>query len=160
MSGFGYACAVVLAAVFVRAGVAKAMRSPETVAGFAALGVPAPDATARVVPVVELLLAVLLLAVPQAGAIAALALLAAFSAILGQALRRGVTVGCNCFGAARVDPVSRVGLLRNGLLAVLAAAALLAPRPTVPGPTAAAITVVLAAAGVVLLRAARRPRRS
>jgi hypothetical protein len=156
MSDFGYASAVVLAAVFVRAGVAKGLRPRETVAGFVALGVPNPGATARVVPVAELVLAVMLLSSPRPGGVAALVLLAAFSALLGGAVRRGMTAGCNCFGAARVDPVSGVDLLRNGLLAVLAAAALLAPGPRIPGPVAAGAALAMVSAGAWILHSARR----
>lgn len=155
MSGFGYACAVVLAAVFVRAGVAKAVRAEQTSAGFAALGVPAPSITSRAVPAVELVLAAALLAVPRAAGVAALALLAAFTVVLAAAVRRGVTAGCNCFGAARVDPVSGVDLLRNGLLASLAVGALLAPGPRAPGPAALAAVAAAVAGGALLLRIAR-----
>jgi uncharacterized membrane protein YphA (DoxX/SURF4 family) len=156
MSGFGYACAVVLAAAFVRAGVAKVVRNDATRAGFAALGVPGPAVAARAVPVVELALAVTLLAAPRAGGGAALLLLGVFTVFLAGAVRRGVTVGCNCFGTARVDPVSGVDLLRNGLLALLAAAALTAARPTAPGPVAAAVAVAVVAAGAWGLHAAHR----
>ncbi|HWC10329.1 MAG TPA: MauE/DoxX family redox-associated membrane protein [Acidimicrobiales bacterium] len=159
MSGFGYACAVVLAAVFVRAGVAKVVRPRETTIGFAAVGVPSPGAAARAVPVAELVLAVLLLAVPRAGGVAAVVLLAVFSVLLAGGVRRGVTAGCNCFGAARVEPVSGIDLLRNGLLALLALAALLAPAPRAPGAAAIAVTVVLVTTGVAALTAARRARR-
>ena len=158
MPDFGYACALVLAAVFVRAGVGKGVRPRDTAAGFAALGVPFPEAAARTVPVVELVLAVILLANPRPGGIAALALLAIFSVLLGGAVRRGVTTGCNCFGAARVEPVSRVDLVRNGLLALLAVAALGAPSPTVPDPLAAAAVVAVVGAGAWTLHSVRRRR--
>lgn len=160
MSDFGYACAVVLAAVFVRAGVAKAVRGGSTLAGFAALGVPAPAVTARAVPFVELALAVSLLAAPRVGGAAALVLLATFTVFLAGAVRRGVTAGCNCFGAAGVVPVSGVDLVRNGLVALLAVAALLAPRPTAPHPVPAAVTIALVAAGALALHGAGRPRAS
>ena len=160
MSGFGYACAVVLAAVFVRAAVAKGVRPRDTAAGFAALGVPAPEAAARAVPAAELVLSVLLLAVPRPGGVAALVLLAVFSALLAGVVRRGVTVGCNCFGAARAGPVSGVDLLRNGLLAALAAAALLASSPQVPHPPAIAAAAALVAAGAGSLRLVRARRRA
>jgi hypothetical protein len=156
MSDFGYTCAVALAAVFVRAGVAKGLRPRDTAAGFAALGVPAPEAAARGVPVAELVLAVMLLANPRPGGVAALALLAVFSVLLGGAVRRGVTGGCNCFGAARLEPVSGVDVVRNGLLAVLAVAALGAPGPTVPHPLAAAAAVAAVAAGALALHTVRR----
>jgi hypothetical protein len=159
MVGFGYACAAVLAAVFVWAAVAKATRADPTARGFAAMGVPAPTVTARAVPLAELVLAATLLAAPRPGGVAALGVLAAFSALVARSVRRGVTVGCNCFGAARVDAVPGVDLLRNGMLAGLAAAALLAARPVVPNPAAVAAAAALVAAGVLVLRAARLRRR-
>ena len=158
MSGLGYACAVVLAAVFVRTGVAKAVRGGQTEAGFAALGVPTPAVTARAVPFVELALAVALLAAPRAGGVAALVLLGTFTVFLAGAVRRGVTAPCNCFGAARADPVSVVDLGRHGLLALLAVAALFAPEPRIPGPLAIAAVVVATVAGAVELRTAHRRR--
>jgi hypothetical protein len=155
MSGFGYACAVVLAAVFVRAGVAKAARGETTRAGFAALGVPAADVTARTVPFAELALAVVLLAAPRVGGVAALLLLGVFTAFLAGAVRRGVTAGCNCFGAARVEPISPLDLVRNGLLALLAVAALAAVGPTAPDPLPAALVVAGVAGATWGLRTAR-----
>jgi len=156
MAGFGYACAAVLAAVLVRAGVAKAVRPAETATGFAALGVPAPAVTARIVPLVELVLAALLLAAPRPGGAAALVLLAAFSAFVARTLRRGLSVPCNCFGTARAEPVSGVDLLRNLLFGGLALAALLATEPVVPEVWALAAALVTVAAGATALRAARR----
>ena len=158
MVGFGYACAVVLAAVFVRAGVAKAVRPQETAAGFAALGLPGAVAMARAVPLAELALAALLLAAPRAGGAAALVLLGGFSAFLGRALTRGVAAPCNCFGTARAEPVSGLDLVRNLLLAGLAAAALLDAHPVTPSVPAAAIALALAGAGALAMRSARTRR--
>jgi uncharacterized membrane protein YphA (DoxX/SURF4 family) len=156
MAGLGYVCAVVLAAVFVRAGAAKVARPSVTTAGFAALGVPAAGAVARAVPLVELALAVTLLAVPLAGGIAALVLLGGFSAFLGKAVRAGVDVGCNCFGQARAEPVSDLDLVRNGLLGLLAAGAVATPRPVAPGVAAVAVGLAAAGLGAGALGAARR----
>jgi hypothetical protein len=111
-----------------------------------------------VVPVTELVLAVMLLSNPRPGGVAALLLLAAFSVLLAGAVRRGVTAGCNCFGAARIEPVSGADLLRNVLLGLLAVAAVLTPDPTVPGPLAAVAAGLAVASGLLVLRAARRPR--
>jgi len=155
MEGFGYACAVVLAVVFVRAAVAKAVRPAETTAGFVALGVPSAPRTARVVPAVELILALALLAVPMIGGAAALALLGAFTGFLARALRAGVTAGCNCFGQARADPISGLDLVRNVLLGLLAAAALSAEQPVVPAIGAAAVVAAAVVAGGLGLRLAR-----
>ena len=155
MADLGYACAVLLAAVFVRAGAAKLARPAATGATFAALRLPAAGGMARAVPLVELLVAVALLAVPRVGAAAAVVLLAAFSAVLARAVRAGLDTPCNCFGAARADPVSGGVLVRNGLLAGLAVAALAAPRP---GTSVAGAVLALAAfaAGFAVLAALRR----
>jgi uncharacterized membrane protein YphA (DoxX/SURF4 family) len=126
VGGIGYVCALVLAAVFVRAAVVKLMRADETQAGFAALHLPAARPLARVVPLVELALAVTLIVVPRIGGVAALVLLAGFTVVLGRAIASGVTAPCNCFGAARAEPVSGRDILRNLVLAGLAVAALFA----------------------------------
>ena len=156
MDGLGYACAVLLAAVFVRAGAAKLARPASTVAGFTALGVPAAAISARAVPFVELTTAAALLAAPRVGAAAGLFLLALFTGLLARAVRTGSQAPCNCFGAARADPVSRVDLVRNALLAGLAVLATAAARPVVPGPAGAAVALAAFLAGVALLASARR----
>ncbi len=160
MDGLGYACALVLAAVFVRAGAAKVVRPAQTATSFVALGVPAAGAAARAVPVVELLVAVALLAAPRAGGIGALSLLLPFTAVLARAVRGGSGVPCNCFGAARADPVSSVDIVRNAMLAALALVALSAGGPSVPGPVAAAVAGAVSALGALTLTALRRRRRS
>lgn len=156
VDGLGYACALLLAAVFVRGGAAKLARPQVTATGFAALGVPAAVVLAGAVPVIELLVAVALVAAPRAGAVAALVVLAAFSAVLGRALRAGADAPCACFGTARTDPVSTTDLVRNGLLVVAAAAALTAARPASPSPGAVVAAAVSFAAGLALLATLRR----
>jgi len=151
--GFGYVCAVVLAGIFVRAGVSKAARPAGTIAGFVALGVPGAPVVARALPAVEIALAVALLSFPRIGGVAALVTLGAFSAFLTRAVRAGVTAGCNCFGQARADPVSGRDLVRNAMLAALAAAALLAARPVLPSLVASAAAAGVVVAGVAVLRA-------
>ena len=151
MDGLGYACAVLLAAVFVRAGAAKLARPAATGTTFAALGLPAAATVARGVPVVELVVSAALLAVPRVGAVAALVLLAVFSAVLARAVHAGLATPCNCFGSARADPVSSTDLVRNVLLATLALAALAASRPRVPSLPAAVISLVAFGAGVAAL---------
>ncbi len=150
MAGFGYVCAIVLAAVLVRAAVAKAVRPAETSAGFVALGVPWAPVVARVVPAVEVGVAVALLSVPRIGGVAALVTLGAFTVFLVRAVRAGVRAGCNCFGQSRGEPVSGVDLVRNGLLAGLAAGALLASRPVVPGVGTGVVAVLVVAVGATL----------
>ena len=81
----------------------------------------------------------------------ALAVLAAFSTILVRAMRAGVDVGCGCFGTAKRAPVSFVELVRNGLLAGLAVAALFADGPSAIGlDDAILVTTAVAVGGVVL----------
>ncbi|HEV2761291.1 MAG TPA: MauE/DoxX family redox-associated membrane protein [Acidimicrobiales bacterium] len=155
MDGFGYACALVLAAVFVRAGAAKLARPTTTATSFVALGVPAAGLAARAVPIVELLVAVALLAAPRVGALGALALLIPFTGVLARAVRSGSGAPCNCFGAARVDPVSTVDVVRNVLLVALGLTAVTATMPVVPGPAAVVATVIASACGLALLSALR-----
>lgn len=152
----GYVAAVVLAAVFVLAAAAKLARPHDASGAFRALGLPAPGALAWGVPVVELVLGAALLAAPRAGAAGALAVLGAFSAVLLRAVRAGVTAPCACFGTASSRPVSSADLVRNGLLGVLAACALLAPRPAVPNPRVAAAVAAAVAAGYGLLALRQR----
>jgi len=155
----GMAAAGVLAATFAWAGAAKLGRPMDTAAGFADLGLAHPATLARGVPVVELLLAVTLLAAPAAGGAAALVLLGGFSLVLARALGRGVEVRCACFGRAGGPPVSWVELVRNGLLGALAVVALGAGlQPRVPAllPAVAIAVVVGASAGILALLGNRR----
>jgi uncharacterized membrane protein YphA (DoxX/SURF4 family) len=126
VTGFGFVCAVVLAAVFVWAAAAKFARPAVTAAGFRTLGLPVPGGLAWAVPAAEVVTAVLLVAVPPVGGVVALVLLGAFSAVIARALRLGLTTPCGCFGATSAKPVSRADLVRNLLLACLALAALVA----------------------------------
>jgi hypothetical protein len=160
VNGTGYAAALVLSALFAWAGAAKLVDPTGTARTFATLGLPASHAAARVVPVAELVLAVALVVVPPVGAVVALVALAAFSAVLARALRRGVDVGCGCFGSAGHRPVSGVELLRNGLMAVAAAVVLVDPEARVPGLDAVVlVSAGLALAAVVLALADLRRRR-
>lgn len=156
MRGLAYACAVALAAVFVRAGAAKLARPATASAGFAALGLPLAGPAARAVPVAELVVAALLLGRPRAGGVAAMALLGLFSAVVARAVLGGSTAPCNCFGAASPGPVSVVDLARNLGLAGLAVAAALAAEPVLPAPGAVVAVAAVLAAGTAALAAARR----
>lgn len=158
MEGFGYACALGLAAVFVRAAAAKVAQPAQTAKSFVALGVPAAGSAARAVPGVELLVAVTLLAAPRAGALAALAVLLPFTAVLVRAVSAGSQTPCNCFGAARADPVSTVDVVRNAMLGALALAAATAPEPAVPGPAGIVAAGAVLAGGLIVLGALRRRR--
>jgi hypothetical protein len=151
MASVGYLAALVLAALFAWAGVAKLGARRRTTRTFRALGLPAPDGLAVAVPAIELALALGLVVVPGWAAAGALALLAAFSLFLARAVRAGVDVGCGCFGSAGSEPVSFVELVRNGLLGIAAAAALAAPHPVAPSLAAVLVAgAALAIAGLVL----------
>jgi hypothetical protein len=158
MHGFGYAAALVLAAVFARAGGAKLRTRAATETTFVALGLPRTAAVA--VPVAELALAIALVLAPGWGAAFALALLAGFTTFLTRAVRAGVGVRCNCFGSARRAPVSWVELLRNGWLAAAGVVALSASRPTAPHAGAVVVITGAVVVALVSLRAADERRRS
>jgi hypothetical protein len=79
------------------------------------------------VPALELITSVLLVAAPVAGAIIALVLLAAFSALLARRLRAGSTAPCKCFGSTRTRPIAWTDLARNGVFAGLAVLTLAFP---------------------------------
>ena len=127
-----YTAALVVAGVLFWAGIAKRARPRSTAASFAALGLPAPGALARAVPLVELGVAAVLVVQPRFGAVAALVLLGSFTVVLGVAVRRGVGVGCACFGSARARPVSTVEVVRNVGLMGFATVAVAADGPAAP----------------------------
>jgi len=154
--GIGYAAAVVLAAVFALAAVAKLRDLDATADGFEALGLPSPAVFAAVIPLAEVGIVTLLLIVPAAGAIAALVTLAFFTTFLVGRLRAGVHAPCACFGSVRALPLSGADVLRNVLLIVLALASLPADRPGGVSPTDAAVVLVVTAAGMAVLRLVRR----
>jgi uncharacterized membrane protein YphA (DoxX/SURF4 family) len=151
-TGFGFACAVLLAAVFVVAAVAKARDRRATVGSFSDLGVPRPATMAVVVPVLEVGTAAILLLVPVIGGFVALALLAFFTTFLVTRLTAGVRAPCSCFGAARRRPVSAANLVGNGFLVLLALGALGAAAPVWPTAVDLAALAAVAALEVVVHR--------
>lgn len=158
MTDLAEAAALVLAAVFAVAAVAKARRRAATTASFRGLGLSAPGVLAVAVPAVEAVLAVTLVLVPGPASFAALALLLAFTAVIVRAVISGSTVTCACFGASTPDdrPVSVLELVRNsglGALAVVATGAG-ATFPGWPSLPALVIVTVLVALGRVGLAAA------
>ncbi len=158
---FGMAAACVLSLTFAWAGAAKLGHLGETIRGFADLGLRRPEGLARAVPLVELAVAVALLAAPAVGGVATLVLLSGFTAVLVRALRRGDEVRCACFGQAGGPPLSWVELLRNGLLGVLAGLAVGAGlEPRVPALVPATSVAVVVAASAGLLAVLRHRRRS
>lgn len=114
--------ALALAAVMVRAAVAKLGSRQETADDFASLGLVAAGPLAVIVPILELAVAVLLVVAPGWGGVVAAALLTAFTAVLARVLRRpeGLAPSCACFGGASRSPLSWRHLVRNGTLLALA----------------------------------------
>lgn len=149
------AAAVVVGAVLLAAGLAKAVNPRVFATQIADYGiVPAAVAgvLARVIPVSELVAGVLLLAglaappqLRQAGAGLAMILLAAFLAALAHAYTRGRKIACACFGGdSELESVGAHSIVRTGLVFALAAVAVLPAAGGRPLDTAA-LAVVLAA---------------
>lgn len=112
---------VALAGIFAVAAIAKLADMPGSRRALEGFGVPASivPAGALALPAAELLAAVLLLIEPtaQIGALLAAALLLAFVAGIGAALRRGEEPDCHCFGQLHSKPAGRETLIRNLVLA-------------------------------------------
>ncbi len=153
--GVAYPAAVVLATVFFFAGASKLMDPRATGASLRALAVPAAAMTARMLPLVELTVAVALLVVPVVGGVLALGALSAFSAVLAARIRGGSTAPCGCFGSTAQEPASSVELLRNGLLAALAVTALFAYGPGYPTLEAMVTVSALTIAGTITVSLSR-----
>ena len=117
--------AVVVAAVFVYAGVAKFATFNNWTFQARALG--APDPFVVLVPLAEIALAVLLVGgwwFVQT-AIAGMLLLSAFTILLLVRLRDPERLPCSCFGATSQRPMSWLDVFRNVLLITLLAVAVL-----------------------------------
>lgn len=147
------AAALVLAAVFAWAAAAKLGARAATVASFRGLGLPAPGALAVAVPLIEVVLALALVVAPAQASFAALAVLLAFTVVIGRAVAGGSSVGCACFGgSAGARPVSVLELVRNaglGALAIVAtgAGAGSALWPSLPAVVLVTVLVALARVG-------------
>jgi hypothetical protein len=144
-----------LAGVFGWAAVSKALRRDAWVESLPAYGLgPLQGPAAIAVPLAEATVAVLVVAgAPRAAGVAALGLLAMFSAAAIRARARvGSRLPCGCFGRSGRREV-RVVLLRNVGLAALAALVAVATRAVPelrwPHPTEA-LPAILVAAAVVL----------
>jgi thiol-disulfide isomerase/thioredoxin/uncharacterized membrane protein YphA (DoxX/SURF4 family) len=116
---------LLLAAVFVVAGIAKLADRKGSRRAITDFGVP--DALAAplgvFLPLAELAVATALVLTSTAlwGAVAALALLLLFVAGIGVNLARGRRPDCHCFGQIHSAPAGWKTLARNGVLAVIAA---------------------------------------
>jgi thiol-disulfide isomerase/thioredoxin/uncharacterized membrane protein YphA (DoxX/SURF4 family) len=117
-----------LAVVFAIAGTAKLMDRKGTRDAVIAFGSPERLAgpLALVLPIAELGVAALLLPATTAvyGAVAALVLVAIFSAAIGWNLAHGRSPDCHCFGQLHSAPIGWKALGRNAVLGLVALAAL------------------------------------
>ena len=103
----------ILGGVFLVAGLSK-LRSPlETRRSLRDLGFPFPKETSIILPLVELLTAILLIVDPATGGPCAVALLVAFTVLILSRLVNGNTSGCGCFGAWSTRPLSYWDVARN-----------------------------------------------
>ena len=115
---------LVLAAVFIVAGLGKLADQEGAREAMVGFGVPQPLARpfAMLLPPVELIVAILLIPLSTAwyGAIGAGALLVLFIIGIAVSMARGVAPDCNCFGQIHSEPVGWRTLVRNGILLALA----------------------------------------
>lgn len=118
----GLLVAVLLALVFLVAAGSKLTALEETARGFSELGVPVPTVSVWLVIILEVGIALTLVAAPSWGSLAAFATLAGFTVFLAGLVRSGRPVACRCFGGATTEPVSNTTLARNVVLLLLAAA--------------------------------------
>ena len=144
------------AAAFALSAGAKLADLTATAAGLAAFGAPVPAVSARVLPALEAALAVGLLAVPDhpAPGLAAVVMVAVFTAMVGLRLAEGRAVPCPCFAAREGRPVSVATLVRNLGLLVLAAASTLSTEGAAAGPAAAVLVILLPVTALALRRTA------
>jgi peroxiredoxin/uncharacterized membrane protein YphA (DoxX/SURF4 family) len=119
------AARLILAAVFVVSGISKLFDLSGSQAAMRSFGVP--ERLTRlggiVLPIAELVIAVLLIPVTTAkwGALLALILLVVFVAGISYSLSRGRKFDCHCFGQLTTSEIGTPTLIRNAVLAVLAA---------------------------------------
>ena len=126
------AARLILAAVFVVAGLAKLADLPGSRLAMIGFGVPARLATifGTLLPFAELATAILLIPLATAwwGGLASLALLLVFIAGIGVTMARGQAPDCHCFGQLRPEPVGWPTLVRNAILSLIAVFIILAGR--------------------------------
>jgi peroxiredoxin len=146
---------LLLAAVFVVAGVAKLADREGSRRAVTDFGVPAALAApiGILLPLVELGVAAAL--IPTAtvfwGAVAALALLLLFVAGIGANLARGRRPDCHCFGQLHSAPAGWSTLARNAVLAAVAAFLVWRGLEGGVGPSVVGWIGALSAAGMLVL---------
>jgi methylamine utilization protein MauE len=152
LGALGLVAGLLLAVVFAVAGIAKLADRAGTRTAVGEFGVPQGlvGLFALVLPLAELTVAALLLPGPTraVGGAGAVALLGLFSAAIVVSLARGRAPDCDCFGQLHSASASWRTLMRNGLLAGLAALALSAG---IGGETPSAVTWIGDLSGVELL---------
>jgi uncharacterized membrane protein YphA (DoxX/SURF4 family)/peroxiredoxin len=145
MAGAAFVARLLLAGVFIAAGIGKLLDLPGSRRALRGFGVREPLAGvgAIALPLTELAVAVALLVPPSArwAAVAALALLVAFIAGIVNALAHGETPDCHCFGQIHSAPAGRTQVIRNALLGAVAAFVIVA------GPGSASDVGVAAGGG-------------
>jgi peroxiredoxin/uncharacterized membrane protein YphA (DoxX/SURF4 family) len=121
---------LLLAAVFVTAGVAKLADLPGSRRAIRGFGVPerAAVAVGVLLPLLELAIAIALVpaATERLGSVGALALLLVFMAAIARSMARGEQPDCHCFGQLHSSPAGGATLVRNAGLAGLAGFVLIA----------------------------------
>jgi hypothetical protein len=143
-----------LSMVFGVAGIAKLREQPEFRIAVSGFGVPDRLAglVTAILPPAELAIAILLLtplALPAA--VAALALLAAFTIAIVTNLARGRAPECRCFGQVKSAPIGAAAVVRNVTLAGVAAA-LAAQGTQSAAPVVVTLLVLAAIAAVIATR--------
>jgi peroxiredoxin/uncharacterized membrane protein YphA (DoxX/SURF4 family) len=158
MDSFLVGAQLLLAVVFVTAGVGKLLDQQGSRVALAGFGVPEPVVrpAGLLLPLAEIAAAVLLVLHDTArwGGVAALALLIAFVAGIASAMAQGRAPDCHCFGQIHSAPAGRGTLIRNALLAALAVVVVArGPAPAIDGWVAARSAAELVAIGLGVISA-------
>ncbi|XAS77786.1 MauE/DoxX family redox-associated membrane protein [Dermatophilaceae bacterium Sec6.4] len=129
MSTIHLAVTLVMVGVLLLSGIAKLRDHAGTVAAIKGFGViPVPEdaraLVARVVPVVEIVLAIGLLVTSGPSFIVigtlVVALMLGFTVLVSVTLARGEAPSCHCFGELTPEPISKSTAIRNAVLTVFA----------------------------------------
>lgn len=158
MDSFLVGAQLLLAVIFVTAGVAKLLDQQGSRVALAGFGVPEPVVrpAGLLLPLAEIATAVLLVLHETArwGGVAALALLLAFVAGIASAMAQGRAPDCHCFGQIHSAPAGRGTLIRNAVLAALAVVVVArGPAPAIDDWFAARTAAELVAIGLGVLSA-------
>src|SRR5918997_1375030 len=146
---------LLLAAVFVVAGLAKLTDREGSRRAITDFGIPASLAAPMgiLLPLAELAVAAALIPTASAfwGAVGALALLLLFVAGIGANLARGRRPDCHCFGHLHSAPAGWSTLARNGVLAAVAAVVVWRGLQGDVGPSVVGWIGALSTAGLLVL---------